>query len=110
MVKRLILGSLGTRANKRMVETIQSGCRIDSGNREKFSEALINSFGQNLPGMIKRRIIKQFAVMSQEQLNTFCEHGLFIIDAEKLDDKMARLKNRYEKIIIYAPNMTSPHH
>ncbi len=45
-----------------------------------------------------------------DNLSVWTDDTLETIDAEKLDDKMARLKNRYEKIIIYAPNMTSPHH
>ena len=45
-----------------------------------------------------------------DNLSVWTDDAFKTIDVEKLDDKMARLKNRYEKIIIYAPNLTSPLH
>jgi len=45
-----------------------------------------------------------------DNLSVWTDAKLDTLDAEKLNDKIGPLKNRYEKIIIYAPNMTSPHH
>ncbi len=106
VVRRLILGSLGTRANKQMVDIIQSGSQIDPNDRGKISDSLINSFGQNLPDMIKRKIMKQFAEMSQERLAAFCEHGLFIIDGKNLRDVVNFKGIQAETILLRGENDT----
>ena len=56
-VKRLILASLGTQPNKRMIETIKKAAEIAPENRKEMAEILISSFGQDLPELVKRKII-----------------------------------------------------
>jgi len=106
MVKRLILGSLTTKANKHMLETIQSGTRIDTNDRGKIADSLINSMGQKLPEVIKRRIIRQFATMSAEQLRAFFEHGLFIIGEKNLKDVVNFNEIQAETILLNGENDT----
>jgi len=84
-VKRLILASIGTRPNKKMIETIRKGAEIDEGNREEMAHTLIESFGQDLPENIKQKIMTQFRTMSKENLRTFYEHGLFVISTQELN-------------------------
>jgi pimeloyl-ACP methyl ester carboxylesterase len=104
IVRRLILGSLGTRANKQMKEIIQNGTRFHPNDREKISDSMITTFGQNLPEVIKRKIKKQFAEMSQERLSAFCEHGLFIIDGKNLRDVVNFKGIQAETILLRGEN------
>ena len=85
-VKKLCLASLGTKANDKMVETIKKGSQIDPQDRQKMADILIESFGQNLPDNIKKKIVNQFHVMSEEHLRAFYEHGLFVVSTKKLGD------------------------
>lgn len=86
MIAQLVMGSIGTRPNKQMVETIRKGLSIDTQNRSEMAKVLIQSFGQNLPEKIKKDITAQFQVMSLESLQTFSEHGLLVLSTENLTD------------------------
>ena len=85
-VKRLVLASIGTRPNKKMIETIKRGSEIDEGNRDKMAETLLESFGQDLPEQIKLKITTQFRTMSKENLRSFCEHGMFVMSTKELNN------------------------
>ena len=78
-VRRLVLGSIGTRPNPKMVETIQKGLSIDPEKRLEMAQVLLESFGQKLPENIKNRIIRQFHEMSKDSLRAFSEHGLYVL-------------------------------
>ncbi len=106
LVKQLVLGSLGTKPNKRMIETIQSGFQIAPHKRDEMADTLIDSFGQNLPEAVKKKITRQFASMSPEQLRAFCEHGLFIIAAKNLSDVIDLKKIQAETVLINGENDT----
>ena len=83
-VKRLMLASLGSRANKKMIETIKKGFEINKENREEMANTLISSFGGNLPDLVKRRIVNQFCSMSKESLRSFYEHGLLVMSIKEI--------------------------
>jgi pimeloyl-ACP methyl ester carboxylesterase len=100
LVKRLILAGMGTRPNKKMVETIKKGCNMDDRERKAMAQVLIKSFGENLPGQIKERISKQFSAMSKESLRAFCEHGLFILSAKSLGDIVDFKNIKVETILL----------
>ena len=100
-VKRLILASLGTRPNKKMVETIKKAAQIPSQNRKEMAEVLIDSFGQDLPEVVKNKIVTQFQRMSQEALQAFYQHGLFVISTEEIG-KVVNLKDIKCKTTILA--------
>ena len=106
VVERLILGSLTTKANKHMVQTIQSGTRIDMNDRGKIADSLINGMGRKLSDVIKRRIVKQFSTMSQEQLTAFFEHGLFIIEGRNLKEVVNVNQIQAETILLNGENDT----
>ncbi|MCK9574015.1 MAG: alpha/beta hydrolase, partial [Candidatus Omnitrophica bacterium] len=105
-VKQLCLASLGTKANDKMVETIKKGSQIDSHDRQKMADTLIESFGQNLPEGIKNKIVKQFQAMSEESLRAFYEHGLFVISTKKLGDLIKLSQITAKTFLIHGENDT----
>ncbi|MCR4337997.1 MAG: alpha/beta hydrolase [Candidatus Omnitrophica bacterium] len=79
LTKRLLLGGMGTKPSKTMIEIIKKGCSMDENNREEMAKMLIESFGVNLPEEMKARISRQFCAMSKENLRNFSEHGSFVL-------------------------------
>jgi pimeloyl-ACP methyl ester carboxylesterase len=100
-VKRLVLASIGTRPNKKMIETIKKGAEIDEGNREEMAHTLIESFGQDLPENIKQKIMVQFRTMSKENLRTFYEHGLFVVSTKELNTVVDLSKIKIRTILLH---------
>jgi pimeloyl-ACP methyl ester carboxylesterase len=100
-VKRLILASIGTRPNKKMIETIKKGAEIDEANREQMAHTLIESFGQDLPENIKNKIMTQFRTMSKENLRTFYEHGLFVVSTQELNSVVDLSKVKVRTILLH---------
>jgi len=98
-IKRLILASLGTKPNKKMVETIKKGSSLHINNRRQMADVLIKSFGDDLTPQIKERIISQFRTMKEENVRAFYEHGLFVLSSGRLND-MINLKNIKAKTIL----------
>jgi len=85
-VKRLVLASLGTKPNKKMVETIRKGSGLHINNREQMAQTLIRSFGESLPDKMKESIINQFRTMKEVNIQAFYEHGLFVIESKQLSE------------------------
>ena len=67
-LQRLILASMGTRPNQKMIEIITKGLEMPTEDRLQVAEILIESLGQDLPGLMKNKIISQFQRMSSETL------------------------------------------
>jgi pimeloyl-ACP methyl ester carboxylesterase len=103
-VKRLLLGSIGTRPNQKMIEIIEEGLSIGTDNREQFAEHLIQSMGQNLPETVKKKIGTQFRTLSEINLQAFCEHGLKVISAQNLSDHIDFQSIKVETVIIRGEN------
>ena len=103
-VKRLLLGSIGTRPNRKMIEIIEEGLSIGTENREQFAEHLIQSMGQNLPESIKKKIETQFRTLSEINLQAFCEHGLKVISAQNLSDHIDFKSIKVETVILRGEN------
>jgi pimeloyl-ACP methyl ester carboxylesterase len=99
-VKKLLLGSIGTRPNREMTEMIQKGSAFDHNNRAQFSEIIIKTFGQKLPESIKNKIGAQFHSMSKENLQAFCEHGLNVISVHNLNDHIDLRKITAQTVIV----------
>lgn len=99
-VKCLLLGSIGTRPNRKMVDVIQKGCALDLNDREQFSALLIDSFGQNLPESIKKKITDQFRTITRETLQAFCQHGLEVISVRKLSDHIDLSRVSTETVLV----------
>jgi pimeloyl-ACP methyl ester carboxylesterase len=91
-VKRLMLASLGSKANKKMIATIKKGAEIDMENRREIADTLINSMGKDLPMSMRKKIINQFCTMSAEKLRTFYEHGLAVISTSEISN-VVQLEN-----------------
>jgi 2-succinyl-6-hydroxy-2,4-cyclohexadiene-1-carboxylate synthase len=91
-VKRLMLASLGSKANKKLIETIKKGAEIDIENRREIADTLINSMGKDLPMSIRKKIVNQFCTMSAEKLRTFYEHGLAVISTNEISE-VVKLEN-----------------
>jgi pimeloyl-ACP methyl ester carboxylesterase len=85
-IKRLILASLGTKPNKKMVETIEKGFNLDIKDRDQMAQTLIKSFGETLSPRIKQNIVNQFRTMKEESVQAFCEHGLFVLSSKPLSE------------------------
>jgi poly(3-hydroxyoctanoate) depolymerase len=85
-IKRLILASLGTKPNKKMVETIQKGFGVDIKDRDQMAQIMLKSFGETLPERIKQNIINQFRTMKEVNIKSFYEHGMFVISSKKLSE------------------------
>ena len=105
-VKRLILASLGTKPNKKMIETIKKSAEIPTENRKEMAETLIESFGQTLPEEIKSKIISQFERMSPETLQAFSQHGLLVISTRQISNVVDLSKIRCETILLNGENDT----
>ena len=98
-IKRMVLASLGTKPNRKMVETIEKGAAVDARNREKMAEVLLNSFGQDLPSAVKQKIISQFRTMKEERVRAFYDHGLLVISSKSLSE-VVNLENIKAKTIL----------
>ncbi|MFC1514783.1 alpha/beta fold hydrolase [Candidatus Omnitrophota bacterium] len=83
-MKRLILASMGTRPNQKMIDTIRKSAEIPTENRQEMAETLLESFGQDLPLVIKNKIISQFQKMTPETIKAFSQHGLFVISTREI--------------------------
>jgi len=99
-VKRLLLGSIGTRPNQKMVETIQRGRSLDVQDRAQIADLIISSFGQKLPESVKKKIATQFRSISKENLQAFCDHGLTVISVQKFSDHIDLKKVAVETVLI----------
>ncbi len=85
-VKRMILASLGTKPNKKMVETIKNGSGLHLSKRDEMAHTLIKGFGESLPDKMKESILNQFRTMKDENIQAFYEHGLFVIASKQLSE------------------------
>ncbi len=99
-VKRLLLGSIGTKPNQKMTEMIRKGCMIEQSDRAQIADLIIESFGQKLPKAIKKKIGIQFHTLSKENLQSFCEHGLKVISAQTVSDHIDLKNIQVETVII----------
>jgi pimeloyl-ACP methyl ester carboxylesterase len=98
-IKKLILAGLGTKPNQKMIETITCGMKLPTENRREIAETLIKSFGQDLPENVKAAIVRQFEHMEPHVLESFYQHGAFILSSEPLE-KVIDLKRIVCKTIL----------
>jgi pimeloyl-ACP methyl ester carboxylesterase len=105
-VQRLILASMGTRANDRMVEMITKGFGIRLEDRIQIAETLIKTFGDDLPQSMKRKIFMQFQHMSQAGLEAFQRHGLFVLSIRELAKAVDVSEIKCKTIIVHGEKDT----
>ena len=100
-LKRLILASMGTRPNQKMIETITKGLEMPTVNRLEVAETLIESFGQNLPEAMKNKIMRQFQRMGSEELAAFCQHGIMVLSVRELGKVVDVSKIQCKTILVH---------
>lgn len=105
-VQRLIMASMGTRPNKKMTELITQGTQVFPQNSAGVAEALIQSFGQDLPPAIKNKIVTQFQRMSGEALEAFRRHGLWVLSIGELGKAVDVSKIKCKTILLHGENDT----
>lgn len=102
-VRSLILASMGTRANQRMIEMITQGLETNV-DRLQVAECIIENFGKNLPPAMKNRIISQFRRMDTESFDAFFQHGATVISVGELEKVVDLGKVRCKTILLYGEN------
>jgi pimeloyl-ACP methyl ester carboxylesterase len=105
-VQRLILASMGTKPNKKMTELITQGTQVFPQDSAGVAEALIQSFGQDLPPAIKNKIVTQFQRMSGEALEAFCRHGLWVLSIGELGKAVDVSQIKCKTILLHGENDT----
>lgn len=105
-LKKLCLAGMGTRANNKMMETIRKGCATNFNDRQKMADVLIESFGQNLPEKIKRKIINQFRTMKEDNLRAFYEQGSFVMSAQRIGNLINLANIKAKTILIHGEKDT----
>jgi len=105
-VQRLILASMGTRANDKMIEMITAGFGIRLEDRAQIADAIIKTFGDNLPRSMKRKIHSQFEYMSQTGLEAFQRHGLFVLSIRELAKAVDVSEIKCKTIIVHGEKDT----
>jgi pimeloyl-ACP methyl ester carboxylesterase len=105
-VQRLILASMGTRANRKMIEMITAGFGIRLEDRVQIADTIIKTFGDNLPSSMKRKIFLQFQHMSQTGLEAFQRHGLFVLAIRELARAVDVSEIKCKTIIVHGEKDT----
>ena len=105
-VQRLILASMGTRANEKMIEIISKGFEMEPGDRTEIAETIIKTFGADLPRSMKRKIFRQFQQMSQAALEAFHRHGLFVLAVRDLGNAVDVSQIQCKTIILHGEKDT----
>jgi len=105
-LKSLILASIGTRANQKMVDMITRGLATPGFDRLKVAESIIENFGRDLPAAMKKRIVGQFQRMDPEAFDAFFQHGSTVLSVRELAAVVDVAKVQCKTIIVYGENDT----
>jgi pimeloyl-ACP methyl ester carboxylesterase len=105
-LKSLILASIGTKANPKMIEMITRGLETPGIDRLEVAETIIDIFGSELPAAMKQRIVSQFQRMDAEAFQTFFEHGSTVLSVRDLGKVVDVGKVQCKTIIVYGENDT----
>jgi pimeloyl-ACP methyl ester carboxylesterase len=81
----LILASIGTKANQKMVDMITKGLEMPVIDRLEVAKSIIETFGRELPAAMKNRIVSQFQRMDTQAFQAFFQHGSTVISVRDLD-------------------------
>jgi len=100
----LILASIGTKANQKMIEMITKGLEMPEVDRLQVAEAIIENFGKELPAAMKKRIVGQFQRMDTEAFEAFFQHGSTVLSVRDLGEVVDVGKVQCKTIIVYGEN------
>jgi pimeloyl-ACP methyl ester carboxylesterase len=103
-LKSLILASIGTKANQKMIEMITKGLETPGIDRLQVAESIIENFGQELPLAMKKRIVDQFQRMDAEAFMDFFQHGSTVLSVRELSEVVDVGKIQCKTIIVYGEN------
>jgi pimeloyl-ACP methyl ester carboxylesterase len=105
-LKSLILASMGTRPNQRMVEMILRGLQTPVKDPIEIAETMIEGMGQDLPPAMKSKIINQFRHMTPEAFQAFLQHGATVISVRELSKVVDVSKVQCKTIILHGEKDT----
>jgi len=105
-LKSLILASIGTKANQKMIDMISKGLETPEIDRSEVAETIIENFGQELPEAMKQRIVDQFKRMDAAAFQAFFEHGSTVLSVRELGKVVDVSKVQCKSIIVYGENDT----
>lgn len=100
----LILASIGTKANQKMIDMITKGLEMPEIDRLQVAEAIIENFGRELPAAMKKRIVGQFQRMDTEAFAAFFQHGSTVLSVRELGEVVDVSKIQCKTIIVYGEN------
>jgi len=103
-LKSLILASIGTRANQKMIDIITKGLEMPIKDRLEVAETLIECVGQDLPAAMKNRIVSQFQRMGPDALQAFFRHGSTVISVRELSEVVDVSKVQCRTILVHGEN------
>lgn len=105
-LKSLILASMGTRANQKMIDLITKGVQMPVKDRLEVAETLIEALGQNLPAAMKNKIVSQFQHMGPEAFQAFFQHGSMVLSVRDLSEVVDVSKVQCKTILLHGENDT----
>ena len=100
----LILASIGTKANQKMIAMISKGLEMPDTDRLQVAESIIENFGKELPDVMKKRIVGQFQRMDTEAFEAFFQHGSTVLSVRDLGQVVDVGKVQCKTIIVYGEN------
>jgi pimeloyl-ACP methyl ester carboxylesterase len=100
----LILASIGTKANQKMIEMITRGLEMPDTDRLQVAESIIENFGKELPAAMKKRIVGQFQRMDTAAFDAFFQHGSTVLSVRDLSQVVDVGKVQCKTIIVYGEN------
>lgn len=103
-LKSLILASLGTKANEKMIKMITRGLETPQIDRTAVAESIIENFGRDLPSAMKQRIVDQFNRMDAAAFQAFFHHGSTVLSVRDLSKVVDVGKVQCKTIIVYGEN------
>ena len=103
-LQSLILASIGTKANQKMVEMITKGLEMPVKDRFELAKSIIENFGRNLPPAMKSRIVNQFQRMDMQAFQAFLKHGLNVLSVRDLDKVVDVSKVQCKTVLVYGEN------
>lgn len=100
----LILASIGTKANQKMVDMITKGLEMPGIDRLEVAKSIIENIGRELPAAMKNRIVSQFQRMDTQAFQAFFQHGSTVISVRDLDNVVDVSQVLCKTIIVYGEN------
>ncbi|MFX1316531.1 MAG: alpha/beta fold hydrolase [Promethearchaeota archaeon] len=108
-VKKLLLGSFGSKLNEFIIELMKKGRKLaEEGEIAKIGPLLIDGFGKNIPEALKGAIRKQFQNISIDQVKSFVAHSEFventanvmkIVDPKKITARTLMINGEKDTIV-----------